>query len=259
MTSKLISFPRAPFGFALLLILVFLIYSNTFRASWHLDDYSSILYNTRLHINDFQPTSLLRTVFIHDGQGESLSRPVTHLPLAANWYFGKANVFGYHVVNVLIHFLTACFLFLTVYNILRLPNLRNIYRGKEYFIALLASTLWAINPIQTQAVTYIVQRMASLSTMFYVLSVFFYIKGRTAHAKSRKYSLFLCCFLSFFLALGSKEIAATLPMSLFLIEICFFQDLGEPGIRKAFVWSFFAGILLLAGIGTIFMGGSPLS
>lgn len=256
MTSKLISFPRTPFGFALLLILVFLIYGNTFHASWHLDDYSSILYNKRLHINDLKPKSLAGIVFVQDGQGESLPRPVSHLTLAANWYFGKANVFGYHVVNVLIHFLTACFLFLTVYHILGLPNLRDRYRGKEYFIALLASTLWAINPIQTQAVTYIVQRMASLSTMFYVLSIFFYIKGRTAHAISKKSTLFLCCLLSFFLALASKEIAATLPISLILIEICFFQDLGRPGIRKAFAWTFLSGILLLVGIGTIYMDGT---
>jgi tetratricopeptide (TPR) repeat protein len=202
---------------------------------------------------------LFRAFYIQDGQGKRLFRPVSRLTLAINWYFGKANVVGYHVVNVLIHFLTAFFLFLTILEVLGAPRLKDKFRGKEHFIALMASTLWAIHPIQTQAVTYIVQRMASLSTMFYVLAIFFYIKGRIAHPISKKFILFFCCLLGFFLALASKENAAILPISLILVEICFFKDLGKPGTRKAFGWAFLGGTLLLVGLSTVFMHGNPFS
>jgi tetratricopeptide (TPR) repeat protein len=259
MTNRPYSYHRILWGFVLLLTLTFLIYSNTFKASWHLDDYSSILYDARIRINDLQPTNLLRAVFIQDGHGKKLYRPLSRLTLAINWYFGKANVVGYHVVNVLIHFLTACFLFLTIQSILKLPSLRERHRSNDYSIALLSSTLWAINPIHTQAVTYIVQRMASLSAMFYVLSLFFYIKGRLAQpSPSKKALFFICCLLSYLLALASKENATILPLSLILVEICFFKDFGKPGARKVFGWALLAATLLSIGLAVMFMHGDPL-
>jgi len=246
-------------AFALLLILIFLIYSNTFHASWHMDDYHNITHNTQIHIKDLQPSSLFETFFFLDGHNKKLSRPVSRLTLAINWYFGSRDVVGYHIVNITIHLLTAFFLFLTVLELLRTPYLKERYNGRGYFIALLTSTLWAINPVQTQAVTYIVQRMASLSTMFYILAIFLYIKGRTSHPLSKRSLLFFGCLLSFFMALGSKENAATLPIALILVEAIFFQDLRRPKVRKAFGLGFLVGVFFLIVLGTLFMSGNPLA
>ena len=94
-------------------------------------------------------------------------RPVVRLSLALNYYFSKRNVFGYHVTNLLIHFVSAFALFLFIYHALRRsPALKEKYGPHAYLMALLASVLWAINPIQTQAVTYVVQRMASMAGDF---------------------------------------------------------------------------------------------
>jgi len=259
MTNESFSYRKSSFAFALILILVFLIYSNTFRASWHMDDYHNITYNTQIHIKDLQPSSLFGTFFFRDGQNKKLSRPVSFLTLAINWYFGKADVFGYHVVNVLIHFMTACFLFLTVLYLLKTPNLNDRYNGNEYFIALMSSTLWAINPIQTQTVTYIIQRVASLSTLFYILAILFYIKGRMSYPVSRRALFLLGCLLSFLMALGSKENAATLPIALILVEAVFFQDLSRSKVRKAFGLAFFTGFFLIFILGIIVFHGNPLS
>ena len=79
---------------------------------------------------------------------------------------------GYHIVNNAIHMVASFFLFLTVLNMLMSPNLKGKYQGSEYTIAFLSAILWAVNPVQTQAVTYIVQRMASLAAMFYIFSIF---------------------------------------------------------------------------------------
>jgi len=200
---------KTRWAFLLLSFVIFLIYCNTFHASWHLDDSHVITKNSYLHVKDLTPRSLVETFFAHPDQHANtntrLYRPFSCLTLAINWYFGRENVVGYHVVNITIHLLTAFFLYLTVYNILTTPNVRDRYRGNEHFIALLTATLWAINPIQTQAVTYIVQRMASMAAMFYILSLLFYIKGRAANSRMNRTLFFLGCFLSYLIGLASKE------------------------------------------------------
>jgi hypothetical protein len=54
----------------------------------------------------------------------------------------------------------------------------------------MATALWALHPIQTQAVTYIVQRMAVLAAFFYLAGIFYYLKGRTARDQLEENSLF---------------------------------------------------------------------
>ena len=152
--------------FLFLFIFVFCAYSTNYDASWHFDDYPNIVDNPRIHINDFKFKNFKEALFAayDEGQylGRQLYRPVPMLTFALNWYIGKDNVFGYHIVNNAIHLVTTFFLFLTVLNLLMSPNLKGKYQGNEYAIAFLSAILWAVNPIQTQAVTYIVQRMASL-------------------------------------------------------------------------------------------------
>ena len=103
-----------------------------------------------------------------------------------------------------------------------------------------------IHPVQTQAVTYIVQRMTSLATMFYLLSVVLYIKARlsivgiqscrrlTENSKEKKFSSLLTPHSSLFfyyvgsvfaavLAMKTKEIAFTLPLAVVLYEVFFFR------------------------------------
>jgi tetratricopeptide (TPR) repeat protein len=229
-----------------------------------MDDYHVIINNSRLHINDLRPKSFIKSFFAHPDQQSKPNirfyRPLSCLSLAINWYFGRTNVVGYHVVNITIHLLTAFFLFLTVYKILKLPNMRGKYGGDEYFIALLTSSLWAINPIQTQAVTYIVQRMASLATMFYILGLFFYIKGRTDASRTNRNILFAGCFLSFLFGLASKENAILLPIALVLVEATFFQDLGRPKTKKFFFWVIVGGGVLVIALGSVlFLRENPLS
>ncbi len=121
-------------------------------------------------------------------------------------------------------------------------------------IALFSALLFVAHPIQTQAVTYIVQRFASLATMFYLLSVVFYIKGRLVSVKaaishqpsaishnppSSPLSLrgdrgglrftvsagwYLLSMISAVLAMKTKEIAFTLPIVIIVYEFIFFRS-----------------------------------
>ena len=124
---------------------------------------------------------------------ERPSRPLSYLSFALNYYFDGMDVFGFHVVNFIIHYLAAVFLFLFIYNTLKLPLLRDKYKNIAYPVALLATFFWAINPVFVTSVTYIVQRMASMAGLFYIMSMYFYLKGRTAQNSTHSISFFILC------------------------------------------------------------------
>lgn len=214
-------------------------YSNTFHSSFHFDDEHNIVNRPAVHLSDFSWPSIKKT-FYNDKW--NLYRPVACFSFAINYYFGQENVFGYHVVNVCIHFIASLFLFLFLQQLLQVPLLREKYAEKAYSIALLSAFFWATNPIQTQAVTYIVQRMASMAGMFYIMAMYFYLKGRVSNRRSTKWIFFMSCFISGAFAIGSKENAAMLPMILFLLDLFFIQGLSKKNILRAFI---FIGIIIV--------------
>ena len=242
-----------------LFFLILLTYGNTFYAPWHLDDYQNITQNPHLRkIKDLNYSTVWDS--LHSSVSQRISRPVAMLSFAFNWYIGSDHVLGYHIVNLIIHLLTAFFLYLTIRNLLNTPNLKANYQESAGFIALLATVLWAIHPIQTQAVTYIVQRMASMAAMFYVFGLYCYIKARLNSLKKDRTLLFLGCGISFLLGLGSKENAVTLPIALGLIEVLFFQNLNDRRTRRICFGGLMAGcILIFLGGALIFLNGNPLS
>jgi tetratricopeptide (TPR) repeat protein len=239
--------PRNFCVFLLFAFFVLIVYSNTFNASWQLDDYHNIVNNPWLHINNLYPESLKNTFYASPDGGqynqEKIYRPVPMLSFALNWYYGKNDVTGYHVVNTVIHIVSAFILFLAISNIFKAPNIKEKYRTRQYPIALLAAAIWMIHPIQTQAVTYIVQRMASMAGMFYIAALYMYIKARLSKVVLKRTILFVFSFLLFLLAVASKQNAAMLPFIIVIMEFVFFQDLKKKNVRiQAF---FLSGVIIL--------------
>ena len=237
---------RAWIAFIFLFFLILPVYSNTFHASWQFDDKPNIVNNSRLHIEDLMPATLWKTFFAKPGTDEKLYRPLPCLTFAINWYFGEDNTIGYHAVNIIIHVLNTLFLYITILNLFSTPTIKKKYQELDpHFIALLSAALWAINPIQTQAVTYIVQRMASMAAMFYLLGIYFYLKGRLIDEKYKQTLFFTACLISYICALGSKENAVMLPLSLLLIEIIFFGTPGLLKIKRKALWVALASLLVI--------------
>ena len=265
--TKWVSRGRRPGGgrgtgwfFFLLIILVGLVYSNSLNAIWALDDEPNILQNPQVHIGDLRPLTLFQACFspLHpDANGRpGLNRPLSYLSFALNWYFGKNSPVGYRAVNIFIHQLNAFFLFLIIRGLLQTPNMAGRYRGRENSIALAAAAMWALNPIQTQAVVYVVQRMASMSCLFYLVAIWGYMHARAAEQSSRRVFFLLLVVGSFLAAVGSKENAVLLPVAIVLLEFTFFQDMSQPAVRRRFGWIFFLGLglVLMGGVG-LFLGG----
>jgi len=262
----------------------FLIYSNTFQASFHFDD-DKILDTPHVRIKTL--SEIVKT-----GKS-SLFRRVAYISFALNYYFHQYNVTGYHVVNIIIHILTGIFLYVFIRITLGLSTFQSFHSSlpghiNPTFIAFGAALVWLVNPIHTQSVTYIVQRMNSMAAMFYILSFLLYVKGRIyqipdatqipqneAKAKPKKGSslenrktehsfpipaswlYFSGSLLTWLLSLGCKQITATLPFFIFLYEWYFFQDLSRDWLKR-YQKHLFGIIILLALIATVFLGLDPL-
>ena len=170
------------FTFIALLAALFIIYSNSFHGDWHFDDFGNIVNNPHTQMKSFSWTEIKH--YVYDINHNRLWRPLPVLSFALNYKLGGTDVFGFHVVNFIIHYLSSVFLFLFIYNTLRLPRLKDQYENIAYPVALLATFFWALNPLHVTCVTYIVQRYTSMAGLFYIMSMYFYLKGRTsAHSK----------------------------------------------------------------------------
>ena len=248
-------------AFVLLGLILFLAYSNSFDVPWHFDDYANIITNPKVHAQ-YPHLSTVAQPFISYLQDGHLNRPFALSSFALNWYLSKDHTFGYHAINLVIHMLSAFFLFMTLRALSSTPRLDGKYdRRQVFFISLLAAILWGVNPIQTQAVTYIVQRMASMCGMFYVLSIFFYVKARLSwNFRLKRALLFAACGLSFLAAFLTKENAAMLPFSLLLLEAVFFWDLDCRKVRLTFIGIALAlGIAIIIGGAVLFYSGDPMA
>lgn len=236
-------FRRRLLPFFLLFFLLLLVYLNSFTAEWHLDDNANIVNNQALHIQTLMPESLGQTLYASPLHSDKLYRPLAYLSFGVNWFISKDNPFGYHFVNFGFHAATAMAIYFLFVQLLAVLH-RHDENDHAYIqnIALLAAVLWAINPIQTQAVTYIVQRMAVMTAFFYVLAILCYVKARTETSIRKRWAYGLFCGLWFLCAFGSKENAVMLPFSLVLVEWIFFQRARTDFLRNPATWFIAAGL-----------------
>jgi len=219
---------------------ILLIYSNTWDSGLHYDDSVNITKNKHVHLEKLDWQSIKGSWFSGGARGDIyhpvLYRPVAQFSFALNYYFHGVEVFGYHLVNILIHIITAMFLFLFIKEILLLPKLREKYGDYALQIAGLAAFLWAINPVQLTNVTYIVQRQNALCGMFYIIGMWFYIRARKGNSGHQ----YVFSALAIVLAMGSKENAIMAFPAIALFEVMFF------GITRKKLIVF--GGLIVAGI-----------
>ena len=243
----------------LAIILAFgaMVYSNTFDSPLVFDDEIFIINDTAVHITELSPDAI-KTAAV---DGRPRHRYLPNISFALNYYFGQLNPFGYHLVNLIIHLLSGIFLFFFIKNTLHIVP-QNTRENHPEIIAFFAALIWVVQPVGTQAVTYICQRMASMVALFYILSLLFYVQGRMAMRQTpsdwRKPGLyFFGCVISAVCAFATKENAGTLPLVLLLYEWFFFQDLKLNWSRRQILWiAFFA--IVFAGVVVWYMGENPL-
>lgn len=217
-----------------LLVLIVTVYSSSFKGTWHYDDYANIVNNKNIHMDGITLDAVTKTIYKPSqiSTRKKIQRPLSYFTFALNYYSGGLDPFGYHLTNLAIHYFAAVFLFLFIKKTLLLPVIQERYRKWAYPIALISSVFWAVHPINVTAVTYIVQRMASMAGLFYIMSLYVYAIART-HGNRKKAVGFYCLFgILSVSALCTKENAAMLPVVIWVYEIFLVQGVGKINISR---------------------------
>jgi len=225
-----------------LLTTVALLYGHTLDAPWYLDDFNHIVHSRRV-----QNLSYWWNHPLHP-------RSPAYFSFALNYYFHQLSLPGYHLVNIAIHALNAGLVYLLSKRIF--PHERRL--------AVLVALLFAVHPLQVQAVTYVVQRMASLAALFALLSTYCFIRAKVILVEKGRWQhpAHLCFYSGTFLFAGlavlTKQNTAVIPVLLLLFERYFLPlPKGEKTVswrRQLIYLSPFLVVPLLLGLRVLTTG-----
>lgn len=222
---------RTTWGVLLLVAAVTVSYSNSFRGVFLLDDTRSIVENRRIH-RLWPPRDML-----------SGPRPIVDLTLAVNYAISGVKPWSYHAVNLAVHLLAT----LTLFGLVR-RTLRRLSVEGGTDIAFAAALLWAVHPLQTQAVTYIIQRSESMMGLFYLLTLYCFVRGTESNHRRFWYAgAAMACALG----MGSKAVMVTAPIVVLLYD----RALIAPNWGDVFRRRWGAHLALMAAWSVLVMTG----
>jgi hypothetical protein len=206
----------------LILTIGIIAYSNTFHVPLQWDDLTYISENPMVkQPHYFFEPSKAKGLQFYD---HFVQRYVTYLTFAFNYAIHGFKVPGYHILNLIIHLLNALMVYLLVCLTFRTPVLgASTMKDKSELVAVFTAIIFVSHPIHTMAVTYIYQRLASLVTLFYLLSLISYIQSRLSQNTMHRILFYGGSLLSAVIAMKSKENAFTLPFAIALFEFIFFN------------------------------------
>ena len=192
---------RAALVVAALTVVAFI---NSFFGVFVLDDIHEIERNPHLAGSFWEAMT----------QGKILPpRPLPYLTFALDHRLWGVRPYGYHLLNVAIHATAALALFSLVRRSLLTPGVRQRFAGRATLLATVIAILWAVHPLQTQAVTYVYQRIESLTGMCMLVCLACYARAAPAQAGGRWDGRWLAGSLAAAAgAMASKENAVVLPL-----------------------------------------------
>ncbi len=204
-------------------------YSNSFYGALLFDDVYHIVENERIR-RLWPPWELL-----------GVERPVVELSLAANYALGGLNPWGYHAFNLVVHVLAT----LTLFGVLRRTLLAVATKPRSHeathsytvlaagsLLAFAIALLWGVHPLQTQSVTYIIQRGESLMGLFYLLTLYCAIRGLRS---PRPIAWYAGAIVACGLGMASKAIMVTAPLMVCLYDFVFLRSRREDAPLEAAV------------------------
>ncbi|RNC82812.1 MAG: tetratricopeptide repeat protein [Phycisphaera sp.] len=231
-------------------IVTWVCYFHTMDGEFIFDDFQNIVENPNVHMDEFNAESIKDSL-----SGSNTPRPVAYLSFALNHYFGGLEVAGYHAVNTIIHMLAGFAVYLLSRRLFPLLIKRELTPGEITMMSLGVALVFVAHPIQTQAVTYIVQRMTSLCALFYISGLLCYIYGREAdrtHTKARVV-WWVGAFACWLMALGTKQYAVTLPAAILLYE--WIAQGHKLKFEKSTIIAASVCLLLAVGVVLVFKSG----
>jgi protein O-mannosyl-transferase len=212
-----------------LLVLAGLVaYANSFTKAFVLDDAAWITNNADLG----DTGRYLR----------AMGRPVAGLSILVNHRLGGLNPAGYHAFNLAVHVLAGLTLYGLVRRVLLVPRFAGRYGDTAPYLAFAVALLWLVHPLQTQSVTYVIQRCESMMGLFYLFALYAWTRAATGGVRL----WYAAAVASFALSCGCKEVAVTLPLVLLAFDRVFLARTWRELARER--WLPYLGILAVWGV-----------
>ena len=165
-----------------------------------------------------------------------MMRPVSYLTFTFNYLLGELNPFSYRLVNIIIHIINTLLVYACVDRLLNFtPSINELSRFSARFIPTVSAFIFLLHPMQTESVTYITQRFASLAALFYLSTMYSYLlwcwqqqQGIIKHNQTRWLSLILL-----FLGMFTRESLFTAPLMILLLEVTVLDNTITAGFKRA--------------------------
>ncbi|HUL55141.1 MAG TPA: tetratricopeptide repeat protein [Opitutaceae bacterium] len=238
-------------------------YHNSFAGPFVFDDPLSIGENLTL-----RPPWSLAALLSPPADATVGGRPLVNVTLAVNYALGGTEVWGYHAVNLVIHVLAGLTLFgvvrRTIANVgqhRRMPPIRDLagsgdpaLHSDATFLAFIIALLWTLHPLQTEAVTYIVQRTESLMGLFYLLTLYGFIRGAAGDETIGTPPWYRRAWYGFsfgacLLGMACKEVMVSAPVMVLLYDRTFLaESFAEAWQRRWRVHLSLAATWILLGV-----------
>jgi len=214
-----------------------LVYANSFQGDFVLDEYYFIADNPAVKILRFWEYDV------------GSLRPVGFLTFALNYAVCGMEPWEFHAVNLAIHLATAGLLFALVRDTLAHGRLAPRYGSNARGLALAVALVWLVHPLQTQAVTYIYQRLESLMALFYLLTLVAFVRAQRSTCPAAWYVLSV---VSCALGMGTKEVMITAPIAVLWYDRVFVAQTWRELLRRrllyytvlAGTWGVLAGLMI---------------
>ena len=253
---------------ALLAFSIGIVYAPALNTPFIYDDYHGIVRNRSI-------TSIWPLIGTKDQPGPLntppdnavSARPLVNLSLAINRYFGGLNPWGYHAVNVVIHFFTAMLVWSVTQRTLRLPYFSGRFDASCGWLALSVALLWALHPLQSESVIYAIQRTELMMAFFYMATLYCSLRylsdvpypsrpGRdertSAHVQKpgARIAWLILAVFACLCGMASKEVMVSAPLIVLLFDRTFVAGSLAKAIRRS--WPLYIGLsatwILLIGL-----------
>lgn len=205
-----------------------LVYLNTLSNPFVFDDTPWVIGNTRIQSLNNVGDMLTAT-----------NRPVLELTLALNYALGGEDPAGYHLFNLVIHVLAGLVLYGLVRRTLGLPSIGEAYRDNARWLAGAVALLWLLHPLNTQSVSYMIQRGESLMGLCYLFTLYSFVRFAIGDGARWGVAAVVACWVG----VGAKEVMATAPLVVLLYDRTFIASSWREVFAKR--WGIYLGLFAM--------------
>lgn len=225
--------------FVLIALIGFLAYANSFKGPFIYDDVHSIVTNASI----YKLWPITDVIWAPPAMGGVVGRPLVNLTLAFNYAISGLDVWSYHLFNLIFHILAAWTLFGVLRRTFLLEKVRASASELSENLALAVTLIWTVHPLQTQAVTYVIQRCESLMGLFFLLTFYCAIRGWQSPRQKLWHTL---AGLSCLVGVGAKEVIAAAPLLIVLYDWLWVHGSLKEALRRSWwLWTLLALDLIL--------------